>query len=312
MAMDNKRNKEYILKVYLFFNKRILEEVLRLKLVDIELEKQLGERKVDILAVSSNGHKIYVEVQLNQSDNLHLQQVLKLIEYAPANESIMIAWIAIGFNAEQIQIILKAISKSKKNIEFLAVALELSTLVWLEYLNSLDIFEVRREMKVLDKVEDMLHVELRHFKHAIELVGEKGHIQEDKTTYKQRLLEAVVVEIRTQLEDYLPIYRSKRAVDNRVVVGAGIADAMYHIGIDRRNNFYIELKLSASKQKTYEELLKERELIDSKLDYRGDWDIKNLRIITRIPIVEGEERQIKEVAIVLRNYVKTFYALLNS
>ena len=77
----NNSKKEFLFAIFLFLNKKILEEELGVGIRTIHLEKCFKNRKVDMNCIDSSGNKLLIELQMDLiSNKVHLEQIQTLID----------------------------------------------------------------------------------------------------------------------------------------------------------------------------------------------------------------------------------------
>lgn len=307
--MITKGKKELILCVYYLLNAYILEEVLRVELGSLELEKKFHDRKVDIFAVTPENTEVYIEVQLGDSDNSHLEQIIKIINSNDTTNNFIIVWIAAGFKKEHIEEVLKAINGVNKNIEFVAIRLKRELIPMLQELDDLNVLSVMGKINSLSEISNHLMVNYRYYK-LINLAKQSNEsIEEPLNNYKEMILKQVSQEMKIQLSYFINVYRAKATQGNIIVMGAGISDVTYHIGINKYNFIYVGIRFLPSKRNVYNELIKQKETINLQLDYRAEWQDLNGKIETYIRLKESYGTQIKEAVRVLHKYIQCFTKL---
>lgn len=111
----NNSDKEFYYCLYFKMNKGKIEEILNIEVREIELEKNFNGRKVDFYSVLKDGRELFMELQLSQSDNIHLQQLIRIIEQKELNNYVLV-WGAMDFRVDMLKEIEEKINNSNKNI----------------------------------------------------------------------------------------------------------------------------------------------------------------------------------------------------
>lgn len=162
MSRDNS-DKEFYYALYHKFNSGRLEDVLNVKLGEIELDKNFNGRKIDLYSVVDDGRELFMELQLNQSDNVHLEQIIKIVENEDIN-NILLVWGATEFKNDMIEVIEQKINESGKNIRFIALRLNEKILDYLNILNDTFINKVIDNLKILDEVENHFTIKAVYYR----------------------------------------------------------------------------------------------------------------------------------------------------
>lgn len=98
----NNSDKEFYYALYHKFYPQKLEKLLNVKLGEIELDKNFNGRKIDLYSVMEDRRELFMEIQLNRSDYVHLEQLAKIIENKDIN-NIVLLWVAIDFKKEMLK-----------------------------------------------------------------------------------------------------------------------------------------------------------------------------------------------------------------
>ncbi|MGG1940408.1 hypothetical protein ABFY57_12030 [Paenibacillus polymyxa] len=122
MMSKNGSEKEFILTLFLLKYPEHLEDLIGQKLGFVEAEVPIGRRKVDIYAINvSRRLPIFIESQVSQSDQRHLEKVLEILD---ATSEGTIVWIASGFDEGHLQRVRTYMKSHKhKYIDFYALRL---------------------------------------------------------------------------------------------------------------------------------------------------------------------------------------------
>lgn len=315
MSIDGSK-KEFIYSTFLKFNKGLIEKAVRIELENVDLERNIAGRRIDIVADTNNDFKFYGEVQLTEGDLVHLQQIERLINDERIEKNIIVAWFALGFSDKILSRIEEMIDKSNKNIEFVAIRLSKKLLEPLQTLNNLHQLKIVDNFNFIEVVENQLLVVRRYFRlkddgrlgckedKYIEIRNEEDRVRGEK----EEILNKIVVEMREQLYYYLPVHRSKNVNGNYIVLGAGAFDVNFGIGINRYNYLYSHIRFGSNQKKLFELFYSEKkEELDNYFDYRLEWNTKGLKIETFIWLEKEKiDRQIKEIVKIMDKYIKFF------
>jgi hypothetical protein len=153
----NNSDREFYYALFLKFYRNKLEEVLKIALCEIELDKNIDGRKVDIYAVAEDNREVFIELQLSLSDNVHLEQLTRIIENQDLN-NIILVWVAINFKSTMLDAINEKINLSCKNIYFVALKMNEKIIDYLQVLNNIFITQVIENLKILNEVENQFKV----------------------------------------------------------------------------------------------------------------------------------------------------------
>ncbi|MCG5252479.1 hypothetical protein [Brevibacillus agri] len=229
--------KEFILSLFLLQNPEVLENALGgIKLGKMEAEVPAGRKKIDLLSVEMN-HRlpVYIETQIKQSDPIHLNTILGLLE--SVREGIVI-WIARSFQRQHLeQVVMYLKKKKQKYISFHAIEIHPDAITEVERLNQLYKLDIWYQLK---RIEEHGHPPLKQIymysqippTHSGRSIETKNFDLTRIEDVKQYMLE----HLRRRVPFYLNVWKAKKhnRYSNQLSIGAGKA------GID--------LKLSACNQ----------------------------------------------------------------
>lgn len=306
MSIGNSQ-KEFYYALYLKLYKEELEKTLNVKLSEIELEKNIDGRKVDLCAVTEDNKYLFMEIQLSQSDAVHLEQ-LKFIENQDLN-NIILVWVATSFKTSLLDEMEERIKLSCKNICFVALKVNEKVIEYLKIINSIFVNEVIQNLKRLNQVDN-------HFK-IIEIFY---RLQDENNTIcakrqeealdlnkKKDVMRYLLNELRREIYYYPSIYRDKKLDNNVIVLAGGKAEINYFIGLNRRNFIFIELRFGELTKEIFNELLKKEEEANDKLDYVSEFDVENRKIGTYLYFNNAKkEKLIKQIARITNKYIRYF------
>lgn len=218
--------KEFILSLFLLQNPEVLENALGgIKLGKMEAEVPAGRKKIDLLSVEMN-HRlpVYIETQIKQSDTIHLNTILGLLE--SVREGIII-WIARSFQRRHLEQVVMYLKKTKqKYISFHAIEIHPNAVAEVEKLNQLYKLEIWYQLKriaehghpPLKQIYRYSQIPPTHSGRAIESTNNDLTRVED---VKQYMLEC----LRRRVPYYLNVWKAKKhnRHSNLLSIGAGKA-----------------------------------------------------------------------------------------
>lgn len=308
MSLNNS-DKEFYYSLYLKFNRKKIEEVLNIEIEhDIELEKNLNGRKIDLYSVLKDGRELYLEVQLNQADNIHLEQIVKIIEQKELNNYLLV-WVAMDFRADLLDIIESKISNSCKNIYFVALKLNEKLMNYLHKINKIYVNDIMRNLTILDNVKKHFIVKEISYRLQDEYNTTCGQRKEEvlDLSRKQDVMKYLLMELRSQIAYYPSIHRDKKLDNYVIVLAGGKADINYFIGLNKRNLLYVEIRFGEKKKNLYESLREKEEEILDKLDYAAEFDSEDRKIGTYLYFNNNKKKiLIKQIARITHKYIQFF------
>jgi hypothetical protein len=304
----NNSDKEFYYALYTKFYKDKIEEILNIKLNDMELDKNINGRKIDIQAIANGNKEVFMELQLNSSDNTHLNQLLKIIK--ESGNKIILVWIATGFRASMLDEIEVKIKASGKNIRFIALKLNEKVIDYLKILNNMFINEVMENLKILNEVENHFEI-IEIFYRLQDENNTTTCVKNSKETLildtKQEVMNCLLKELRKQIYYYPSIHRDKQLDNGVIVLGAGKSGVSYFTGINRKNMLFVQIKFEENQRHIFQNLLEIKEKINDKLDYLAEFDVVNRKIGTYIYFTNNNrEMLIKRIARIVDKYIRYF------
>lgn len=303
-------DKEFYLSLYLLKYKEKLEQVLKVKLLgEIELEKNINSRKVDLYSTVEDGRELYMELQLSKADSNHMEQIFKIIENKDIN-NIILVWVATGFNKPtMLNEIGQKINSSHKNIYFVALKLNEKVIDYLHVLNNIFITEIIENLKILNEVENQFKVvgifyRLQDERNA---VCTKKHEEVLDLNRKEQVMKYLLKELRREISYYPSIHRDKKLDNNVITLAGGKAEINYYVGLNRRNQLYVEIRFGRMGKEIFETLLKKKEEVNDELDYLAQFDTEERRVGTYIYFANNKrEILIKRLARITNKYIRCF------
>jgi hypothetical protein len=312
----NQRNsrKELILNLYCKLYPQKLNEILGTNLSSIMLERDFGKRRVDITAKSDDGKSCYIEVVLKKTDDIHYEQIKKIMEVViNPNADNLIVWIATEFNHNHIQELFKLIASNHlyRNLEVKIIKLNGEAVIpILEEINKVNILEEVEKYNQIDSIEALFYL-LR----GIKCFGNNGNIsslpkeKEVEYTRKQKLLIKVVERLREDFWTNPNVHQYKNVENgNYISIGSGISNGIeYRVVINRSNNMGVELCFGHNCKKIFYKLLAEnKEAIEESLDFvHFVWNNKHEKIGQYVGnnFMYEENLLVKRLARITRQYI---------
>lgn len=300
----NNSDREFYYALYIKFQKEKVENILNLKLENIELDKNFSGRKIDLVSTLEDGRKLFLELQLNKSDNIHLEQIKSIIKSKNIN-NVVIVWIALEFKTDMLSVIEKEVKLSTKNIHFVALKLNEQVIPYLHLLNKIFINNVIENIGILNKVENHFSIEEIFYR----LQNNQNDIQSNtlEITKKEELMKSLLVQLREEIYYYPSIHRDKKLDNNVIVLAGGKSDVNYFVGLNRRNFLYVEIRFRLKQSEIFDLILANKEHICDQLDYMAEFDAENMKIGTYLYLRSTKKNlQIKQTARIADKYIKLF------
>lgn len=300
----NNSDKEYYYALYIKFYKEKIQNVLNLKLESIELDKNYNGRKIDLVSILEDERKLFLELQLNKSDNIHLEQIKSIINSKEIN-NVVIVWIALAFMPDMLSKIEEEIKLSEKNIHFFALKLNEQVIPYLHILNKIFINNIIGSLGIMNEVENHFSVEEVFYRQQ----NNQSNTQFDTSeiTRKEELMKSLLIQLREEIYYYPSIHRDKKLSNNVIVLAGGKADINYYVGLNRRNYWYVEIKFGAKQSEIFGLFLANKENICDQLDYIAEYDVENMKIGTYLYLRNTKKKiQIKQIARIADKYIKLF------
>lgn len=301
-------DKEFYYGLYHKLNPEKLERILNVKLGEIELEKNFNGRKVDLYSFLCDGRQLFLELQLSPSDNIHLEQITRIIKSKEIN-NVIIIWVATEFKTTMLGEIEKIINVSCKNIYFMALKLNEKLIGYLQVLNNIFVNQVIENLKILDEVENQFKIIEIFYRLQDEnnvLCSMEKEVVLDLNN-KQDVMQYLLQELRRQIAYYPSIYRDKRLENNVIVLGAGKAEINYFIGLNRRNQLYVEIRFGEKQKQLFESFMKREDEVCDVLDYMAEFDTENRKIGTYLHFNNNKRKMlIRQIARITHKYIQFF------
>lgn len=305
----NNSDREFYYALYIKFHKEKVENILNLKLENIELDKNFSGRKIDLVSTLEDGRKLYMELQLNKSDNIHLEQLKSIINSKDINNTVIV-WVAVEFKSCMLSDIEEEIKLSSKNIHFVALKLSEQVIPLLNILNNTFINNIIENLSILDEIKNHYNIEEIFYR----LQNNKNNINTKKKiddafdlNKKEDVMKYLFVQLQKEIYYYPSIHRDKKLCNYVIVLAGGKSDVYYHIGLNRRNFLYVELRFGLKQSEVFDRLLVDEEYICNQLDYLAEFDVQNMKIGTYLYLRSNKRKlQIKQIARISDRYIKLF------
>lgn len=232
--------KEGLLNYYLYRYWNVLEEVIQMKFKDSELEKyykiEESYRKVDVVFLTIDNKKIFVETQLTKANTKHLQQVLSNID-----NSDVVIWIAKKFDEKILSKVEEKIMNINKNIKFYALTINSYTFNILNYLHikgnkfaTLNISELNCIENILQPYKEISNCNLEN---------------------RLIMLENINYYIKQKVQDNYKFQFSRRINNYQMFYGSTVTDITYCISINKMGKVKISLFFAPCKRDTFDSLI---------------------------------------------------------
>lgn len=305
----NNSDKEFYYALHLKFYKERLEKILNVNFSEVELDKNINGRKVDLYAVAEDNREVFIELQLNTSDDVHLNQIFTIIEMKELN-NIVLVWGAIDFKSEMLDSVEAKIKVSGKNIHFVALKINEKVIDYLKIINNnIFINDIIDNLKIINEVQNQFKIieifyRLQDANNAICVKKQEETLD---LNIKLDVMKYILIELRRQIHYYPSVYRGKKLDNNLIVLAGGKAEILYNIGINRKNYLFVSLNFGELRKEMFTELLEKKEEINDKLDYLSEFDLENRRIVTYLYFDNGKkEMVIKQIVRITDKYIRFF------
>lgn len=301
----NNVNKEFIFNLFLKFYPEVMSNLTGYNLIDLELEKNYYDRKIDAYTKLDN-REIFIESQLTKADNQHFAQIEYIIDNLTRDNEATIIWISKEFYENIINEIEEKIKNSEKNIEFISIAINDDLLDELDLFSNINEFEI---IENLHRLQPKLRLEVvsRYYRRfASNEIHSQETIQPKFTTEKEEIMQKILEEVRTQLHYFPGVYKERKMDGGILVLGGGTSDIVYGAGINRRNQVYVELKFNENTKEIFDLLYERKDEVDNYFDYLIDWDCEYYKIYSSHFYCGNLERVIKRQVRILDRLVQYF------
>lgn len=224
---------EFHFNSYLYKNKKILEEIMKINIKNIELEKNIGigcVRKVDISGTTLDNKIFLGEVQLGNADYIHLKQTISNIKTGAD----IIFWIAGSFDKKMInKLKVRAKQNAIKTTEIYLIKVNKevrNTIRETEGYILEKFIEVMNDIKELIVLDKYIEVEKE------KQISEQYYKFKDMFNYSNKGdLEVIFDFIKEVIKDDYRICSSKTINRPSFNIGSGVGDISFRISINKKN-----------------------------------------------------------------------------
>ncbi len=233
---------------WLVDNIDILAEAIGMDLEVIEVESEVGEFRVDIIArdLSGEGRIVVIESQLSRTDHEHLG---KIITYAAGRNASAVVWISPEFREEH-RSALDWLNNLVSNVMFFGLELEVL---------KIDNSKPAVRLNIVSKPNEWRRSEAAR----MTLSGRARLYQEFFQELADRLRSERLANVRRGLPQ------------NWLDFGAGRSGFWYAIVFTRDRRFRVELSIDAGdydrNKRAFDLLMKERDEIEKEIGIRLEW-----------------------------------------
>lgn len=181
---------------------------------------------------------------------------------------------------------------------------------YLEKLNSMKPIEVVDNLVILNNVKGQLKVMSIYYRvQQEENLEVRSAITKNIVNLDSKIgiMNYLLHEMRRQIYYYPQVHRQKKVDNFIIVVGSGMGDAYFCIGINKSNFIYIEFRCNQNARHIYERLWQDKENIDDRFDYLMEWDDSNLKVSSFLFYRNKNREQIlKQSVRILKKYIDYF------
>ena len=312
----NGSEKEFMMTLFLGYQKKILEKELGLKLEDVQFEKHYPGMKIDLYARDYQlGVEIFVENLLLKSNKTHQRKILNIIDMIGNG---VIVYIASAFHDKHVKELQDAVKKSGKPITLYFAKLNPEIFAPLQRLNHMHKLKVYENLNLL-YIENPIRL-LRKESIIQPIVAKRLKQPQDENISELELIrkrdnEFLLKALRSRIEYFLPFHREKAHLQKLRIIsfGAGRSDCNYYVSLsDRRNIAFVELRFSDNNRKIYDSIKEKENVIQGRFD--GTVQFKDNCISVTIKPSESIEKTVEKLVdifekmiIAFSNYTYYFY-----
>lgn len=206
-----KGDKENYLNLFItLLNKEAIEDIISEKVRFLKWEYYFKAKMIDIFGQSESGRFIYIENQITDADERHLNSIDELIAKVPDNS--LLIWGAKSFSEEMMNSVSSMINKVKdKRIVFFAVEINTNVLPLLEQLDNMHILKVMDNLKLLNAVDTYNDIFDKYVSTCKE-IAETIEYKFERLTDRERTNAYIIKELRSRVK-YPNIFREKQTID---------------------------------------------------------------------------------------------------
>lgn len=283
--------KEGLLNYYLYRYWNVLEEVIQMKFKDSELEKyykiEESYRKVDVVFLTIDNKKIFVETQLTKANTKHLQQVLSNID-----NSDVVIWIAKKFDEKILSKVEEKIMNIKKSIKFYALTINSHTFNILNFLYLKETQFATLNISELNSIDKILQVH--------------KEISNCNTDNRNVILQNIDFYIKQRIKDDYKFQFSKRISNYQMFYGSTVTDITYCISINKIGEVRIGLLFAPCRRDKFDIFIGHCEQIRSE----SNMDIRFISKTRTIAYnVDYEVNTLEDCRQVAEAFAKFYYSI---
>lgn len=303
----NKGTIERNLGLYYGFHSEKLRDIIGPTNGYLEFEKKLLLRRVDIFFEEEN-HDIFIEIQINDSDDTHLKQILEIIKDNEVLDDTKIIWIATGFLTDHLEEVKKALRRSIKKLEFMALKFDSNKSRELENYANIDDFSIIDKLQYFSIHDD---IELVIKFSNKELSNNRKHSFSRLANRNNELIRFYVKEVRKQMPNWVNAYNSKVLSARKISFGGTTNDITFKIGITRNNMFGVDIQFGPEGYDFFRNLFLCSNVIDKNLDPKPNWIYGKNKISYEVPYhKEDKDEVLKRQVTVLKTYLEGLSPLI--
>lgn len=304
----NNRNLERNLQLFFSFYSNKLRDIIGPLNGYLEFEKKLLWRRVDIFFEEEN-HDILIELQINDSDETHLNQILEIIQDYDIFDDTKIIWVATDFHPDHLREVRRVLRKRRdRRLDFLALKISNEMVTKLEAYSNVDDFSIIEELSSF-VVHDDTELVVKY--------SNKDLIKNRKYSYKrladknEQLIRFFIKEIRNTIPEWTNAYNAKTLSARRICFGGAAHDITFKIGITAKDTLSVDVQFGQRQFDFFWNLYICEDIINKKLDPKPKWEFKKHKISNEIPYLEEKKDEIlrKQVS-VLKTYLEVFRILI--
>lgn len=310
----NGSEKEFIMTLFLGYQKNILEKELGLNLEDVQFEKHYPGMKIDLYARDYQlGVEVFVENLLLKSNKTHQRKILNIIDMIGNG---VIVYIASAFHDKHVKELQDAVRKSGKPITLYFAELNPNIFAPLQRLNHMHKLKVYENLHLLNIAEPLRFLENESI--VLPIVASRLEQEEtinDSESRRKKENEYLLNTLRSRISYFLPFHREKAHLRKLRVIsfGAGRSDCNYYVSIsDRRNIAFVELRFSDNNISIYNSIREKASIIQERFD--GEVQFKDNCISVKFKPSENVKDTVdklvdvfEKMVIAFSNYTYYFY-----
>jgi hypothetical protein len=250
----NGSDKERTFTFFQKYKKDIMTDLLGFEMDNIKLEKPFGKLKIDFFAVDPLRRlEIYIENQINPSDEAHLNKIVHLIN--GMNEGIIV-WVALRFNQDHLLMIEEELKRNKqKYVDFYAVEISSDVIEYVSWLDKQFKMHILNNLGIISQVDEPMRLVYK-----IEQIPKTfvGNATIGKKIYDFDRIEDLRDYTLGKLQDKIPyfpnIHYEKRPskYGSSIHIGAGKEGITYILSVrNGRGQAFVELHFDRSREEVF-------------------------------------------------------------